>query len=276
MYLIKADQNFKSNLSEILCRGNWNEQPRAKYLDGTPAHTIYITQVAEKYDLSMGEFPFTTLRNTAIKKGIQEILWIYHKQSNSLKLAHEMGIDWWENWDVGDGTIGLRYGATVKEFGLMDNLLKRLEIDPFSHRHIISLWQEEHIQSIGLMPCAFMTMFSVRRKFSDLYLDMTLTQRSSDYIMAGYINKMQYVAFQMMVAGHLGYKVGQFSHIVQNLHIYDRHVAAAMELIEKPSLRYQPRIILKENKNFYDYTVDDFEIFAPRITKIRCPLEIAI
>ena len=67
-----------------------------------------------------------------------------------------------------------------------------------------------------------------KRKFSDLYLDMTLTQRSSDYIMAGYINKMQYVAFQMMVAGHLGYKVGHFSHIVQNLHIYDRH--AAMEL----------------------------------------------
>ena len=68
-------------------------------------HQLTLSTFVE-YDLTW-EFPFTRLE-TAIKKGIQEILWIYQKQSNSLKLAHEMGIDWWDNWDVGDGTIRVK------------------------------------------------------------------------------------------------------------------------------------------------------------------------
>ena len=95
--------------------------------------------------------------------------------------------------------------------------------------------------------------------------------------MAGYINKIQYVALQMMVCCHLDYKPGKFSHLVQNLHIYDRHIEAANEIINKTPLDIQPKIVLKENKNFYDYTIDDFEISnIEGITKINSPLEIAI
>jgi thymidylate synthase len=75
----------------------------------------------------------------------------------------------------------------------------------------------------GLYPCAYETIWSVRDVEGIMYLDMTLNQ-SNDYIMAGYINKIQYVALQMMVASHLNYKVGKFCHFIQNLHIYDRHI----------------------------------------------------
>jgi thymidylate synthase len=71
----------------------------------------------------------------------------------------------------------------------------------------------------GLYPCAYETIWSVRDVEGIMYLDMTLNQRSNDYIMAGYINKIQYVALQMMVASHLNYKVGNCH--IQNLHIYD-------------------------------------------------------
>jgi thymidylate synthase len=57
----------------------------------------------------------------------------------------------------------------------------------------------------GLYPCAY-EIWSVRDVEGIMYLDMTLNQRSNDYIMAGYINKIQYVALQMMVASHLNYK----------------------------------------------------------------------
>jgi thymidylate synthase len=53
---------------------------------------------------------------------------------------------------------------------------------------------------------AYETIWSVRDVEGIMYLDMTLNQRSNDYIMAGYINKIQYVALQMMVASHLNYK----------------------------------------------------------------------
>ena len=276
--MIKADKFYIENLKRIIDDGTWDENPRPKYTDGQPGHSKFITQVFEEYDISKGEFPITTLRNTAIKTGIKEVLWIYQKQTNSLEIANEMGINWWDEWDIGDGTIGRRYGATIKKYDLMNKLLKSLKEDPFSRRHIINMYQESDMsETKGLNPCAYETIWSIRRVGDYLFLDLTLNQRSNDYIMAGYINKIQYVSLQMMVASHLGYKVGKFCHFVQNLHVYDRHFEAANELLSRNTLNNQPSITLSSDKNFYDFTIDDFSIHNTKgIEKIKSNLEIAI
>ena len=276
--MIKADKYYIQNLVEIMSEGTFDENPRPKYADGQPGHSRFITQVFEKYDLSKGEFPITTLRNTAIKTGIREILWIYQKQTNSLSVARDMGINWWDEWNIGDDTIGQRYGATIKRYNLMDKLLKSLKEDPFSRRHIINMYQEADMnETKGLHPCVYETMWSLRKVDGEFYLDLTLNQRSNDYIMAGYINKIQYVALQMMVASHLGYKIGNFCHLVQNLHVYDRHFEALNEVLNRKSTNKQPYISLKSNKNFYDFTIDDFEIHnIDGIKKLSSNLEIAI
>lgn len=274
----KADKYYIENLNKILSEGSWDENPRAKWKDGTPAYTKFITGIFEEYDLSKGEFPITTLRNTAIKTGIKEVLWIYQKQTSSLAVAREMGVNWWEEWNIGDETIGQRYGATIKRYDLMNDILYGLKNDPFGRRHIINMFQYTDLKETnGLFPCAYETMWSVRKIDGEYYLDMTLTQRSNDYIMAGYINKIQYVALQMMVGAHCGYKVGKFCHLVQNLHIYDRHMDAVKEILDRDSLNINPIISLKEVKNFYDYTVDDFIIsYTDGIEKLSQKLEIAI
>ncbi len=272
----KADQYYIQNIYKVL-EGSFDENPRPKYKDGTPAHTQFITQVFEEYDISKGEFPITTLRNTAIKTGIREILWIYQKQSNSLQDAREMGINWWDEWNIGDGTIGQRYGATVGRWKLMDNLLYSLRNDPFGRRHIMTLYQQQDLdETKGLFPCAYETIWSVRKVGDEMLLDMTLMQRSNDFIIAGFINKVQYLALQMMVAGHCGYRVGKFCHFVQNLHIYDRHKNAALEILGRIPKEVNPTIALKENKNFYEYTVDDFIITNNVGEKLISELEIAI
>ena len=289
MGMIKADHYYIQNLSKILREGSWDENPRPCWKDGTPAYTKFITGVFEEYDLENGEFPITTLRNTAIKTGIKEILWIYQKQSNSLSDAREMGINWWDEWDIGDGTIGQRYGATIRRYGLMDDLLNGLINDPFGRRHIIDMYQYADLKETpGLHPCAFETLWSVRKIDGEYYLDMTLTQRSSDYIMANYINKIQYVALQMMVAGHCGYKIGKFCHMTQNLHIYDRHFDAVKEIMDRFPISFNtnhtpvylennPSIELVSNKGFYDITIDDFKVFGTEgITKLSEKLEIAV
>lgn len=274
----KADKYYKENLKKVLEEGCFDENPRPKYEDGTPAYTKFITQVFEEYDLSKGEFPFPTLRNTAVKTGIKEILWIYQAQTNSLEVAHEMGIQWWNEWNIGDGTIGQRYGATVKKYDLINNLLNELKNNPFGRRHLIELYQYSDMRETkGLDPCAHLTEWSVRKISGEYYLDLTLIQRSQDYLMSSHINKLQYSALQMMIAGHLNYKVGKFCHLMQNLHVYDRHFDALNEILEREPLDVQPKIILKSNKNFYEYTIDDFEITGiENIKKINSPLEIAI
>ncbi len=176
-FISKADKLFKETLNDILTNGVSTEghKVRPKYKDGTPAHTIYINQVVEKYDISKGEFPVTTLRPVAWKSAIKEILWIYQKASNELSVLEEMGITWWGDWEVnGTGTIGQRYGATVKKYDLMNKLLNGLKNEPYTRRHIIDLYQYADFEETPcLNPCAFLTVWSVR----DEYLDMTLTQR---------------------------------------------------------------------------------------------------
>ncbi len=276
--MIKADKYYIENLNKIIDEGCFDEEPRAKYVDGTPAYSKFITGVFEEYDISKGEFPIPTLRNTATKTGIKEILWIYQRQSSSLQIAKEMGINWWDEWNIGDDTIGQRYGATIGRYNLIDRIIAGLIDNPFGRRHIINMYQYHDLfETNGLFPCAYEVIFSVRKDTDGLILDMTLIQRSSDYLVAGYINKIQYVALQMMIAGHCGYSVGKFCHLTQNLHIYDRHFDALNEVLNRTPLGVQPQLHLKENKNFYDYSINDFDIVGiDGITKIVSPLEIAI
>ncbi len=133
-------------------------------------------------------------------------------------------------------------------------------------------------ETSGLFPCAYEILCSVRKVGEDKVLDLTLIQRSNDFITAGVINKIQYLALQMMIAGHCGYKVGRFCHLVQNLHIYDRHFDAVTELLNKTPLETNlPYIELVDNKNFYDYTIDDFKVYnIDKITKLSSKLELAI
>jgi thymidylate synthase len=274
----KADKYYIQNIQKIMEEGSWDENPRPKYEDGTPANSKFITGVFEEYDISKEEFPIPTLRNTAIKTGIKEILWIYQKQTSSLRVAREMGINWWEEWNIGDDTIGQRYGATIGRYNLIDRLLVGLIDDPFGRRHIINMFQYHDLfETKGLFPCAYETIWSVRKVGEDKVLDMTLIQRSSDYLMANTINKGQYLALQMMVAGHCGYKVGKFCHLVQNLHIYDRHFDYVSELLKNETTNISPSFRLNGNKNFYDYTLDDFEFFDfDKLKPLSGKLELAI
>lgn len=276
--MIKADIYYKENLKKILESGSKDENPRPKYKDGVSANSIFITQVFEEYDINKGEFPITTLRNTAIKTGIKEILWIYQDQNSSLESAHNRGINWWDSWDIGDGTIGQRYGSTIKKWDLMNTLLRNLKNDPFSRRHIMTMYQQSDlVETIGLFPCAYETLWSVRSVGGELYLDVTLMQRSCDYIMAGYINKIQYVALQMMIANDVNMKVGKFCHLVQNLHIYDRHIEAANEILNVDGININPSISLDSKNGFYDIKIDDFSIHNIHgIPKLKSFIEIAI
>lgn len=72
----------------------------------------------------------------------------------------------------------------------------------------------------------------------------TLTQRSNDMLVAHHINAMQYVALQMMIAKHFGWKVGKFFYFINNLHIYDNQFEQAEELLKRQPSDCQPRLVL--------------------------------
>ena len=257
----KADRTFKKLLRDVLEDGTWERgNVRPYWADtGEKAYARFITQYVETFDISKGEFPITTIKPTAWKTGIREMFWIYQEASNDLQVAREkFGIKWWDSWDIGDGTIGSTYGAIVKRLDLTNNLLKGIQENPYGRRHIMSMWQEDDLRGvIGLPPCAFQTLWSVRGE----YLDCTLVQRSQDVLGANNINNIQYVALMMMIAKHCGLKVGKYTHFIQNVHIYDRHIPIAKEFLNRPVSEKQPKLIFEpKSDNFFEFTIDDFRV----------------
>ncbi|HEU5556676.1 TPA: thymidylate synthase [Streptococcus pneumoniae] len=279
--MTKADTIFKENIERILKEGVFSEQARPKYKDGTVANSKYVTGAFSEYDLSKGEFPITTLRPIAIKSAIKEVLWIYQDQSNSLEVLNDKyNVHYWNDWEVGDtGTIGERYGAVVKKHDIINKLLKQLETNPWNRRNIISLWDYQAFEETdGLLPCAFQTMFDVRRVDGEIYLDATLTQRSNDMLVAHHINAMQYVALQMMIAKHFGWKVGKFFYFINNLHIYDNQFDQAQELLRREPSNCQPRLVLNvpDGTNFFDIKAEDFELVDYDPVKLQLKFDLAI
>ena len=125
----KGDMYTKEILNRILQEGTMDVNPRPVYEDGTKAHTLSVNHGICTYDLTKGEFPITTLRPIAVKKSIGEILWIYQDESNDLDvLRDKYNVTWWDEWDIGNRTIGSVYGETVRRHELMKNLLKTHQI----------------------------------------------------------------------------------------------------------------------------------------------------
>ena len=81
-----ADQIFVQNCKDILAHGVWDTDcpVRPKWDDGSPAHTIKLFGVINRYDLRK-EFPILTVRRTYWKTAVDELLWIWQKKSNLWK-----------------------------------------------------------------------------------------------------------------------------------------------------------------------------------------------
>ena len=289
--MTKADQYLVQDIHNILKNGYPDENPRPRYEDGTPAHTISVNHVTRRYDLSKGEFPVCTLRYQAWKTGIREIFTIYQRPTNDLAEMRDLGVTWWDPWDIGDGTIGQRYGATVKRYDLIRRLIDDIRKDPYGRRKIVDLWQEPDLRETpGLAPCAFLTIWNVRGD----YLDMSLIQRSGDMLTAsgaGGINEIQYAALLMMIARVTGKEPGVFTHFVANEQIYDRHMENAQEMLrraeaaaaedaadENAAAKNVPALVLHKEAgcSFEDITIDDFEMINYFPMKPQLKFELGI
>ena len=292
MIITKADKYMVEMIHRIKNEGYKDIDPRPKYADGTPAHTISVNHTYRTYDLSKGEFPICTFRPIAWKTGIKEIFSIYQKPTNNLDEMREMGVTWWDDWDIGDGTIGQRYGATVSRYDLINNLIKDIQNNPYGRRKIVSLWQEQDLhETPGLAPCAFLTIWNVRQGKETDYLDMMMVQRSGDMLTAsgpGGINEVQYAALLMMIAVHTGYTPGVFTHVVANEQIYDRHFEAADDMLVRAGMfsigskwgetDKIPRLWLDvtNTTNFYEFTIDNFIMTDYQPIQPQLKLELGI
>lgn len=274
----RADEIFIKNMKDIMENG-FNDKDlnvRPHWEDGTPAHTIKKFGIVNEYNLQE-ELPILTIRKTAFKSCIDELLWIWQKKSNNI---HDLKSHIWDSWADETGSIGKAYGYQLAkksiypegEFDQVDRVLYDLKHNPQSRRIMTNIYNFEDLHEMNLYPCAYSMTFNV----SGDTLNGILNQRSNDMLTANNWNVLQYAVLLMMFAQVSGLKAGKLIHVIADAHIYDRHIPLVKEVIAKPQHK-APKLIIDPNvKNFYDFTVDSFKLVDYEYEKLDKKIEVAI
>ena len=274
----RADHIFIDNMKDILENGVWDtDYPvRPHWADGAPAHTIKKFGIVNRYDLQE-ELPILTIRRTAFKSCLDELLWIWQKKSNNV---HDLHSHIWDSWADETGSIGKAYGYQLAkksiypegEFDQVDRVLFDLKNNPHSRRIMTNIYNFEDLHEMHLYPCAYSMTFNV----SGDKLNGILNQRSNDMLTANNWNVLQYSLLLMMFAQVSGLKPGILLHVISDAHIYDRHIDIVKEVIAKPE-HPAPKLIINPNiKNFYDFKVEDFELVDYEFETLDKKIPVAI
>jgi len=257
---------------------------RPVWSDGTTANTVAKFASITRYDLSKG-LPITTLRRQYWKGAIQELIWIWVKNSNNIK---DLPLKIWDSWADENGSIGKAYGYQLGKkidfpegnMTQVERVIYLLKNKPGDRRMVVTIWNNEDMKDMGLVPCAHTITFSVIGG----KLNAVLDQRSGDFLAAsgpGGYNEIQYATLVYMMAHIANLEVGEFVHLTVNHHIYDRHIDYVKEMIvigeEFDTESELPKLVIKNNvENFFDFTIDDFDLIGYEPKSKSNKIEIAI
>ena len=274
----RADDIFTDNLRDILDNGFWDtgHEVRPHWQDGTPAHTVKRFCIVNRYDLAE-EFPIITVRKTFFRNAVDELLWIWQKKSNNVR---DLKSHIWDAWADESGSIGKAYGYQLGvkhkykegEFDQVDRVLYDLKHDPLSRRIMTNMYNHADLSEMHLYPCAYSVTFNVTGD----RLNAILNQRSQDMLTANNWNVVQYAVLVHMLAKVSGLKAGELVHVIADAHIYDRHIPIVKKLLEAERYPAPEFRIVRDVTDFYDFTLDDFELTGYKFTPLEDKIEVAI
>lgn len=285
--MTQYDVQYNQLIQRIITEGIWDKDQnvRTRWADGTPAYTKSVVSAQLQFDNT--EVPILTSKRVAWKTAIKEILWIWQMKSNDVNLLNQMNVSIWDEWKLQDGTIGKAYGYQMGKLARklplsemerirevahpykhiykddnyiyvdqVDYLLHQLKFNPASRRHVTSLWNIDDLDEMALLPCVWNTQWLVKE--GKLHLIVNI--RSSDTSLGQPFNVFQYYVLQRMIAQVIGYELGTLTFNINDAHIYDRHIEALAEQIQLPTYEAPKLHINPDVKNFYDFTIHDFEL----------------
>lgn len=284
----QADIQHNAIIKDILENGKWDKKVRTKWKDGTPAYAKSVLNKRMEFDNGK-EIPLLTSKRVPLKDPIIELFWIWQKKSNVVQELRDMGCTVWDEWEMPDGTIGKAYGwqlrnklRKVKVTSLLESMLTNGEIskvyyceekdcvkldqvdyllymlktNPYSRRIKTTLWCVEDLDEMALEPCVYETHWQMW----DNKLHLTVNIRSNDMALGNPYNIYQYSILHRLIAQVTGHKVGNICFNIDNAHVYDRHIEALKEQIQKP-IYDAPEVQINPNvKSFYDFTLDDIKV----------------
>lgn len=268
-----ADLKYNALIEDVMISGVWDvgQDVRAKYADGTPAHSKNLFGYQVKFE--EGELPLVTSAKVFTTTAIKEMLLFWVHQTVQKKDFDDWNCKIWDEWFKSDGTLGQSYAAQFQkgDRNQVAELLYNIKYNPTSKRLMTSFWDFENAPDKALQECAWATQWFVR----DGKLDLILIQRSLDVGLGCKFNWFQYSALQHLIAHASGLRVGSFTHQIGVAHYYDRHESILLNQLslpqfEQPILRINPNLTDFWSAKPSDFILSEYE-HGPHL-----PMEVAI
>ena len=126
-------------------------------------------------------------------------------------------------------TIGTAYGYIVGKYQLIQNLINNLKNNQTDRRNVISLWQDEYINTAVLPSCVWSSEWDV----TDGKLNAWVHQRSCDVPLGLPFNVTQYSVLLHMLAQVTNLKPGTLDWSIKDAHIYINQIEGIKEQIQR-------------------------------------------
>ena len=290
----KWDKEYLKLCKKILTEG-------VEVENRTGINTIKVPSHHFHFDLS-DEFPILETKQLFFKNAITEILWIYQAQSNDVRWLHERNNHVWDEWMVdpdgiyrtyknGNGekiltaekefgkefahTIGTAYGWIVDRYKLTDNLLNALKNNPTDRRLMMSLWQNEWLNTAVLPSCVWSSEWDV----TNGKLNAWVHQRSCDVPLGLPFNVTQYATLLSLFAKSTGLEPGTLDWSIKDAHIYVNQVDGIKEQLDNQKILDEiismSRTDLLELKQSLEYVKDKTNNLSEKSEKILKAIDIA-
>ena len=159
----------------------------------------------------------------------------------------------WVNWEKfsEDSKTGQIRKTYINQIQDVIDLIKN---NPDSRRMVVTAWNPSVLDEIALPSCHAFFIFSV----TDGRLNCHLTQRSGDIALGIPFNLACYATLTQMIAQETNLKLGEFSHYINDAHIYENHVDGLKEQLKRKPM--QLPILKIKQKSFWSLEFDDFQL----------------
>lgn len=261
------DWQYLDLCERIMQYGSLDSNPRPKYVDGTPAHTISV--FFHTFTFTPNDIPLLFSKKVFVRQAIEEILWIWRDRSNIVQDLQDKKVHVWDEWQDENGTIGKAYGYQLAQevghtgFNQVDNLIHNLKTNPESRRHIVHLWNVKEIDEMELTPCIWQTQWIVQ----DNKLHLEVMARSNDMALGNPFNCIQYWVLHKLIAQEVGIEAGNIVFVMTIPHLYDRHQRTIAKQADRfyeingvENVNDKEITVEIDDVGFYDFTMDNIRI----------------
>jgi thymidylate synthase len=234
--------------------------------DRTGTGTLSVFGYQMRFDLGEG-FPLMTTKKLHLKSIVYELLW-FLKGDTNIKYLNDNSVNIWNEWADQEGNLGHIYGYQWRSWpdynggstDQIDQVIRSIQGNPDSRRHIVSAWNVADLKNMALPPCHVLFQFYVAQN----RLSCQLYQRSADIFLGVPFNIASYSLLLMMVAQVTGLKPGEFVHTFGDAHIYKNHIEQVRlqlgrEPRQLPNLRLNPSITDINRFDFHDFMLENYD-----------------